>query len=100
MDQLNDYYTVRSQSHRWDLVAFYYILDTIRVNSETLVCIKKRLDVKEENNFDLAFELAKSFTYPFIEQRRINSLGKSITRKTDFVLNQQSTPPTVSKIER
>ena len=100
MDQLNDYYTVRSQSHRWDLVAFYYILDTIRVNSETLVCIKKRLDVKKENNFDLAFELAKSFTYPFIEQRRINSLGKSITWKTDFVLNQQSTPPTVSKIER
>ena len=34
MDQLNDYCTVRSQSDRWDLVAFYYILDTIRVNSK------------------------------------------------------------------
>ena len=33
--QLNDYYTVRSQSNICDLVAFYYILDTIRVNSKT-----------------------------------------------------------------
>ena len=56
--------------------------------------------MKKENNFDLAFELAKSFPYPFLEQRRINGLGKSVTRKIDFVLNQQSTPPTVSKIER
>ena len=69
-------------------------------NSKTLFCIKKGLDVKKENNFDLAFELAKSFPYPFLEQRRINGLGKSVTRKIDFVLNQQSTPPTVSKTER
>ena len=30
----NDYYTVRSHSNRWDLVAFYYILDTIRGNAK------------------------------------------------------------------
>ena len=35
VDQLNDYYTVLSKSNRWDLVAFYYILDTIHVNSKT-----------------------------------------------------------------
>ena len=100
VDQLNDYYTVLYQSNRWDLVAFYYILNTIRVNSKTLFCIKKGLDMKKENIFDLAFELAKSFTYPFIEQRRINRLRKSATRKIDFVLNRQSLLPTVSKIER
>ena len=77
-DQLNDYYTVRSQSNSWDLVSFYYILDTIRVNSKTLFCIKKGLDVKKENTFNLAFELAKVLTCPFIEQRRINGLGKSV----------------------
>ena len=75
-------------------------MDTIRVNSKTLFCIKKGLDVKKENSFDLAFELAKSLTYPFIEQQIINGLGNSVTRKIDFVLNRQSTPPTVSKIER
>ena len=66
VDQLNDYYTVHSQSNRWDLNVFYYILDTIRVDSNTLFCIKKGLDVKKENIFDLAFELAKILTYPFI----------------------------------
>ena len=100
MGHLNDYYMVRFQSNRWDLVAFYYILDTIGVNSKTLFCIKKGLDVKKKNIFDLAFELAKSLTYRFIEQRRISGLRKSLTRKIDFVLNRQSTPLTVSKIER
>ena len=75
-------------------------LGIIRVNSKTLFCIKKGLDVKKENTFDLAFELAKSLTYPFMEQRRINGLRKSVTRKINFVLNRQSTLPTVSKIER
>ena len=96
VDQLNDYYTVRYQSNRWDLVAFCYILDTIYVDSKTLFYIKKGLDVKKQNTFDLAFELAKSL----IEQQKINRLGKSVTRKIDFVLNRQSTPSTVSKIER
>ena len=48
------------------------------MNSKTLFCIKKDLNVKKENTFDLAFELAKSLTYPFIEQQRINGLGKSV----------------------
>ena len=48
----------------------------------------------------MAFELAKSLTYPFIEQRIIYGLGKSVTRKIAFALNRQSTAPTVSKIER
>ena len=55
--------------------------------------------MKKENTFDLAFELAKSLTYPFIEQQSINGLGKSVIWKTYFVLNQQSTPSTVSKSE-
>ena len=99
VDQRNDYYSVRSLRTRWDFGAFYYILDTTRVNSKTLFCIKKGLDVKEENTFDLAFELAKTLTYPFTDQRRINGLGKNVTRKIDFVLNRQSAPTTVSKTE-
>ena len=51
VDQPNDYYTVRCHSNRWELVAFYYILGTICINSKTLFCIKKGLDVKKENTF-------------------------------------------------
>ena len=70
------------------------------MNSKNVFYISKGLDVKKENFFDLAFELAKSLIYPFIKQRRINGLAKRVTRKIGFVLNRQSTPPTVSKIER
>ena len=45
--------------------------------------------MKKENTFDLAFELAKSLRYSFIEERRINKLRKSVTRKIDFLLNGQ-----------
>ena len=47
-------------------------LGIVRVNSKTLFCINKGLHVKKENTFDLAFELAKTLTYPLTEQRRIN----------------------------
>ena len=50
--------------------------------------------------FDFLIELAKSLTYPLTEQQRMNGLRKSVIGKIDFVLNQQSTPPTVSKIEQ
>ena len=40
--------------------------------------LKKDLDVKKENTFDLEFELAKSLTYPYIVQRRIKGLRKSL----------------------
>ena len=98
VDQLNDYYTVCSPTNRWDLVAFCYILDTIRVNSKTLCGIKKGLDVKKESTFDLAFELAKSLTYPFVEQRRINRLGKSVTQKIAFVFNRHRHPLQLVKL--
>ena len=70
------------------------------MNSKILFCIKKGLDVKKENTFDFLIELAKSLTYPLTEQQRMNGLRKSVIGKIDFVLNQQSTPPTVSKIEQ
>ena len=70
------------------------------MNSKILFCIKKGLDVKKENTFDFLIEIAKSLTYPLTEQQRMNGLRKSVIGKIDFVLNQQSTPPTVSKIEQ
>ena len=92
VDQLSGYYTVRSHSNKWNVVAFCYILDSIHVNSKTY-CIKKFLEVKRNNIFDSVFKLAKSLTTPFIGQRSMNGLVKSVTHKTDYVFNQVSTPP-------
>ena len=46
VDQLNYYYTIRYHSNRWDLHAFYYILDT-NLNSKALYFIKKSLEIKK-----------------------------------------------------
>ena len=40
-------YTVKSQSNRWDLLAFDSILNTIHVNSKKLYYIKKSLETKK-----------------------------------------------------
>ena len=65
VDQLNDFYT-RSKSKRWDFLTFFYMLDTIRVNSKRLFCIKHKLDTKKEDTFSIIYELVKSLVYPFI----------------------------------
>ena len=47
VDQLNDYYSCRARTNRWDLVSFFYILDTVRVNSKTGWCLTNSLDIKK-----------------------------------------------------
>ena len=61
---------------------------------------KERHRRKERVTFDLAFELAKSLTYPFIEQRRINGLGKSFNTENWLCFQPAIDTPTVCKIER
>ena len=59
----------------------------MRVNSETLYCIKKGLDVKKQNISDLTFELAKTLTTPLIEQKSMNELGKGVIRKSTILFS-------------
>ena len=47
VDQLNDYYTCRSGTNRWDLVALFYMLDTARVNCKTDWCLKNKLKTQD-----------------------------------------------------
>ena len=71
-DQLNNYHTCRFRTFRWDVVALFYMLDTIRVNSKTIWCIKQGPDVQKLKFFDFAWELAIQLIEPFIRSRIIN----------------------------
>ena len=42
LDQINDFHTCRTQTYRWDLVVLFYILDTIKTNSKTVVFEKQQ----------------------------------------------------------
>ena len=39
IDQKMGYYTVKTKSRRWTMVAFAYLLDTIRVNASTVLAV-------------------------------------------------------------
>ena len=69
VDQMNDCYTTRAKTLRWSTLGFYYMLDTIRVNSKSLWCIKHGKDPKKANTFDVGLDLAHSLVMPFIQQR-------------------------------
>ena len=67
VDQMNDIYTSRAKTSRWSVLAFYYMLNTIRVNPKTLWCIKHKKCFSKISTFDIAFELANALVMPFIK---------------------------------
>ena len=81
VDQLNDYHTCRSRIFRWDVVVLFYMLDTIRVNSKTIWCIKQGLHVQKFKSFDFAWELAMQLIKPFIRSRNINGLPRMTLKR-------------------
>ena len=88
-DQLNDYHTCQSRTFRWDVVALFYMLDTIRVNSKTIWCLKQRLDVQKFKSFDLAWELAMQLIKPFIRSWNINGLPRMRLERMERVLGEK-----------
>ena len=48
VDQMNNCYTTRAKTLRWSTLKFYYMLDTIRVNSKSLWCIKHGKDPEKD----------------------------------------------------
>ena len=52
IDQKMGYYTAETKSRRWTMVAFAYLLDTIRVNVSTVLAVNKKVDPKKKESFD------------------------------------------------
>ena len=50
VDQLNDFNSTRSEFKQWDILTLFYMLDTIRVNSKTLL-YKTQIRYKERRHF-------------------------------------------------
>ena len=93
VDQMNDYYTTRAKTNRWALLSFYYMLDTIRVNSKTLWCLKHKKTLNKTSTFEVGFELANALAMPFIQQRKVNGLRKPTLKKIDYVLDKAGDTP-------
>ena len=52
VDQKMSSLSCKAKSARWKMVAFYYILDSARVNSTTLLALKNKQDPRKLSSFD------------------------------------------------
>ena len=62
VDQMNDFFTTRAKSNRRAMVVLYYMLDTTRVNSKTLWCMKNQIDMRKQKIFDFTCRLANELS--------------------------------------
>ena len=60
VDQKAGQYTCKLKARKWKLAAFFYILDTTRINAATMIALKTKKNPRKQNSFDNGFELAKS----------------------------------------
>ena len=82
------YYTVKSKSRKWKLVAFYYILDTARINAATMFALKHKENPKKVKSFEIGFELVKSLIIPNIQRRPLRGLRMNVRKKMSYVLGE------------
>lgn len=70
VDQRINFYTVNTKSRKWTVNAFSYILDTARVNSQTIFGKNTNKDPRSINSFNYGWELVMSLCIPQIRRRK------------------------------
>ena len=64
VDQRIDVHSVKPKSKRWPLTAFSYILDTARVNAQTIFSKNNGRPVSSVDSSDFMFDLALQLIKP------------------------------------
>ena len=72
MDQRISFYTVHTKSPTWTVNAFAYILDTARVNSQTIYSLQNRNNPRKVVSATFGWNLVKAL---YIEKRKAESCG-------------------------
>ena len=86
VDQLNDYYTTRSKSCRWIMIALSYMLNTARVNGKTVWCLKNDSDISSTFSYDFGWNLAKALAFPHVQRTSLNDLASRVQLKIKMFL--------------
>ena len=89
VDQRVGFYSCKSKSPRWTMVAFFFLLGTCRVNSGTVYFLNKKKYPRKGNSFDFGWKLGMQLVLPLIRSRPINGLSSLIQQKIKLVLSSQ-----------
>ena len=68
-DQRMDAYTTSSKSHRWTLAVLAYLLDTLRVNAQSLVALNLGIDPRLYNSLIFGKKMARGLVLEHILRR-------------------------------
>ena len=86
MDQRMGRYTTKARSNKWTRVIFSYILDTPRVNAQTISALNRGWEPKSSKSYEFGLYLAKSLVMPLIERRPWTGLQAPTQAKMKFML--------------
>ena len=86
IDQRMGNYSVNSMSPRWIMTTFAYLLDTARVNAQTIHSMNAGTDPRKSISFQFGWDLAIALVTPHIRSRK-NSLLKKLNSKTLSKMN-------------
>ena len=70
-------------------VVLSYILDTIRIDAQTIASILRGWDPRKLDSFEFGIQLSKEMVMPYIESRSLNRLQGAIQRRMSFIQQRQ-----------
>ena len=77
VDQRIDNFTVKAKTKQWTVCALAYMLDTARVNCQTVRSLNNNVSPRLSKTFELIFAMGKSMVLPLIMRRMQNTYGLS-----------------------
>lgn len=86
VDQRMGTYSCKSKSCKWTLVGMTYILDTIRVNSQTVHALHNNKKTQDIDSFNFGWSLAEELVMPHVRRRSRMGLSKMTLMKVSIVL--------------
>ena len=89
IDQRAQFYTCKPKSSRWTISVFSYALDTSRINVSTVWSIDNNENPRKIDSMGFGWELVKSLVVPYVNQRSVNGLSRSIQNKMSLVVGKR-----------
>ena len=92
MDQRFGNYTTKSKTKKWTKVVFFFILDTTRVNAQTIYYLVMGIEPRLSNSFEFAMKIVRALIIPHIENRPLVGLTRKILNKMTMTLGRDIKP--------
>ena len=81
MDQKISKYSCRLLTHRWTMIHFFFLMDTIWCNAMVIHAIKHKKPLRKSNSFDIVWEFVLSLVRPLMAARPTVGWGQALKNK-------------------